>query len=121
MAWYNNDFWDDKPKKQRKKAAEPEAETEDLELEVKEQPTKPEPESTPKTTPESTPKTTPESTPKTTSESTPNKEGSDFLREPQPMPEVLVKKRKRKPDGSIKPLITSDAPQETGIKETKKE
>ena len=113
MAWYNNDFWDDKPKKQRKKAAEPEAETEDLELEVKEQPTKPEP--------ESTPKTTPESTPKTTSESTPNKEGSDFLREPQPMPEVLVKKRKRKPDGSIKPQITLDGPQETGIKETKKE
>lgn len=87
MAWYNNDFWDEKPKKQRKKAAEPELETENLEPEVKEQPTEPEPEVTPKTKPE---------TPKTTPETTPNKEGADFLHQPKPMPEVLVKKRKIK-------------------------
>ena len=115
MAWYNNDFWDEKPKKQRKKAAEPELETENLEPEVKEQPTEPEPE------PEVTPKTKPE-TPKTTPETTPNKEGADFLHQPKPMPEVLVKKRKIKAKiENTKPQITLDVLLQSGIEKTEKE
>lgn len=113
MAWYNNDFWDEKPKKQRKKAAEPELETENLEPEVKEQPTEPEPEVTPKTKPE---------TPKTTPETTPNKEGADFLHQPKPMPEVLVKKRKIKAKiENTKPQITLDVLLQSGIEKTEKE